>query len=220
MISVSRWLSATIFGGLLGIAPLQAEEAQPVSAYEVVRETTQNVLSVVQGAQDYVNEEPERYFEQLQAVLDPVIDYRGFARGVMGEYATSKRYKSLDEAGRAQLRSQLERFTGLVRDTLISTYGRGLLAFGGSRIKVEEPPNLDESLRVVSVQQQIFNDGPKPYLVNYQMGRDKAGNWKLRNVIVESVNLGQIYRSQFEAAARKHNGDLDLVLDNWDAPTG
>jgi phospholipid transport system substrate-binding protein len=49
----------------------------------------------------------------------------------------------------------------------------------------------------------------------YQMGRNKAGSWKLRNVIIESVNLGEIYHNQFEAAARKHDGDLDNVIDSW-----
>jgi phospholipid transport system substrate-binding protein len=47
------------------------------------------------------------------------------------------------------------------------------------------------------------------------MGRNKAGDWKLRNIIIESVNLGEIYRSQFEASARKYEGDLDSVIDNW-----
>ena len=51
----------------------------------------------------------------------------------------------------------------------------------------------------------------------YQMGRNKAGEWKLRNVIIETVNLGEIYRNQFQAAARKHNGDLNVVIDNWGA---
>ena len=34
-------------------------------------------------------------------------------------------------------------------------------------------------------------------------------------MIIESVNLGEIYRSQFQSAARKHDGDLDLVIANW-----
>ena len=36
--------------------------------------------------------------------------------------------------------------------------------------------------------------------------------WQLRNIIIEGVNLGEIYRSQFEASARKSNGDLDVVI--------
>ena len=48
--------------------------------------------------------------------------------------------------------------------------------------------------------------------------RDKKGKWRLRNLIVETVNLGVIYRNQFQAAARDAEGDLNVVIDNWTAP--
>ena len=61
----------------------------------------------------------------------------------------------------------------------------------------------------------IFSENAQPYVVMYQMGLDKQRSWKLRNVIIESVNLGEIFRNQFEASARKYDGDLDQVIDNW-----
>ena len=47
------------------------------------------------------------------------------------------------------------------------------------------------------------------------MGQNKSGDWRLLNVIIESVNLGEVYRDQFLASAREHDGDLDAVIDNW-----
>ena len=47
------------------------------------------------------------------------------------------------------------------------------------------------------------------------MGKGKSGEWKLRNVIIESVNLGEIYSNQFQSSARKYEGDLDSVIENW-----
>lgn len=185
------------------------------TAYEVVQDATAQVMAVVVEARTYVDAEPERYYQAVQAVLDPVIDFRGFARSVMGPYASSERYRSLDEAGRVQLRGQLDRFTEVMRLGLVRTYSKGLLAFGSSRIEVVQPPaDIVESPRV-SVRQLIYSDEPEPYVVMYQMGRGKSGDWKLRNVIIESVNLGEIYRNQFQAAARKHDGDLDIVIGSW-----
>ncbi len=66
------------------------------------------------------------------------------------------------------------------------------------------------------MRQLIYSGQTEPYVLLYQMGRDKSGQWQLRNVIIESVNLGEIYRSQFEAAARKYDGDLDAVIANWE----
>jgi phospholipid transport system substrate-binding protein len=193
------------------------EEAAAVAttAHSVVRGATMEVMSVVQEAKTYAEEDPERYYQQVLEVLDPVVDFRGFARSVMGPYASSERYRSLDEGGREQLRNQLDMFTEVMRTGLIRTYSKGLMAFGGSRIEVSETSPDEAAQSRVSVQQLIYSDASEPYMVLYQMGRNKNGQWKLRNMIIESVNLGEIYRSQFEAAARQYEGDLDQVIAGW-----
>ncbi|MCB1843638.1 MAG: ABC transporter substrate-binding protein [Halioglobus sp.] len=202
------------------LAALSAQANTPTQdAYELVGETTQRVMDTVSAANDYVDTDPERYYVQVQSILDPLIDYRGFARSVMGPYASSKRYRALDEAGRAQLREQLDRFTEVMRLSLVRTYSKGLLAFGGSRIEIVPPaPGEDDTSRA-SVRQHVFADRDEPYVVLYQMGKDSDGDWKLRNVIIESVNLGEIYRDQFQAAAREEAGNLDKVIASWTTVT-
>jgi phospholipid transport system substrate-binding protein len=190
--------------------------AQPPSAHEVVEDATQRVMTVVAEASEYADEDPERYYRQVQEILDPVIDFRGFARSVMGPYATSERYRSLDEAGQARLRAQLDEFTEVMRLGLVRTYSKGLLAYSGSRIEVFAISDEEEASGRAAVRQLIYSGQTEPYVLLYQMGRDKSGQWQLRNVIIESVNLGEIYRSQFEAAARKYDGDLDAVIANWE----
>jgi len=190
--------------------------AQPPSAHEVVEDATQRVMTVVAEASEYADEDPERYYRQVQEILDPVIDFRGFARSVMGPYATSERYRSLDEAGQARLRAQLDEFTEVMRLGLVRTYSKGLLAYSGSRIEVFAISDEEEASGRAAVRQLIYSGQAEPYVLLYQMGRDKSGQWQLRNVIIESVNLGEIYRSQFEAAARKYDGDLDAVIANWE----
>lgn len=186
--------------------------AEDHPAYELVHETTVQVMDIVMVADEYVDEDPERYYSQVQALLDPLVDFRGFARKVMGPYASSKRYRSLDEADRVQLTGQLDRFTESMRSSLVRTYSKGLLAFGGSKIELEPP---DGEGRRVSLRQLVYADRSAPYEVLYQMGQGKSGDWKLLNVIIESVNLGEVYRDQFLASAREHDGDLDAVIDSW-----
>ena len=191
------------------------EAGDPVQAHEVVEEATEQILSVVQAAEAYAEEDPERYYGEIQTILDPVVDFRGFARSVMGPYASSERYRSLDDAGKAQLRDQLDRFTEVMRFGLVRTYSKGLLAFGGSRIEVLVPEGGSLNGSRVTVKQLVFSDEPDPSELLYQMGRNKSGDWKLRNIIIESVNLGEIYRSQFESSARKNEGNLDTVIETW-----
>ncbi len=211
-----QWIA---IGCLALAAQTQAQDTAEVasagtSAHDVVNATTQAVMKSVAGARNSGGEPTAGYYAELEAILDPVIDFRGFARGVMGPYATSERYRSLDAAGRQQLVGQLNRFTDKMRDNMVHTYGKGLLAFGGSRIELTRPGDEDGDGKA-SVQQLIYNEGTVPYTVYYQMGRNKDGEWKLRNMIIENVNLGEVYRSQFESAARQYDGDLDKVIDNW-----
>jgi len=211
------------FGAILSLWLLsfagysQADTGASQSAHDVVRAATEQVMVVVKEAHGYADEDPERYYQAVDEILGPVIDYRGFARSVMGPYASGDRYRSLDEAGRNQLRDQLQRFTAIMRTGLVATYSKGLLAFSGSRIEVVDPaPQESENTRV-SVRQLIYSEESQPYVLMYQMGLNKEKQWKLRNIIIESVNLGEIYRNQFQAAARKYDGDLDLVIENWSA---
>lgn len=190
-------------------------EAPVLSAHAIVSDASERVMQVVEAASEYADEDPQRYYNEVHEVLDPVIDYRGFSRSVMGAYASSQRYQSLDEPGRKELRDQLERFIEVMRKGLVKTYGKGLLAFSGSRIEVTEPSEAEAASSRATVQQLIYSDQPEPYVVMYQMGKNKSGQWKLRNVIIETVNLGEIYKNQFQAAARKHDGDLDAVINGW-----
>jgi phospholipid transport system substrate-binding protein len=103
----------------------------------------------------------------------------------------------------------------VLRLSLIRTYSKGLLAFGDARIKVEDPDTSAKEVSIASVRQLIYADNPEPYVVIYQMRLEESGDWKLRNVIIENVNLGEIYRDQFEASAREFDGDLDDVIANW-----
>lgn len=214
-------LAVFVIAGL-GAGPTRAQDGDAVdplqqSATDVLEITTERMLAVIEEARSYVDEDPERYFAAVNEVLDPVVDFRGFARGVMGEYATSSRYRSLDEAGRDKLRGQLDRFSETMRSGLVRTYAKGLLAFGGSRVELDDSTAGGRDDKRSTLKQLIYSDSGQPYVVIYQMARDRDGQWRMRNLIVENVNLGQIYRSQFEAAARRLDGDLDAVIDSWNA---
>jgi phospholipid transport system substrate-binding protein len=209
-----------ILGGWLGLILSVAAAGDPgLSAYDVVQDTTDRVMALVKEANGYADDDPERYFRALQTVLDDVVDYGYFSRSVMGPYATSQRYRSLSPEGKEELREQVERFTEVMRSGLVRTYGKGLLAFGGSRVEIKRPDTPAPDSDRAEVTQLIYSDAPEPYIIEYQMRRDKDGKWRLRNLIVETVNLGIIYRNQFQAAARDAEGDLNYVIDHWTAPS-
>ena len=212
---VRGWLCCVGLGLLASLA--QAEES--VRPDQVVEQATQRVMAVIEEARDYHAEDPERYFQQIDQVMEDVVDYRGFARGVMGVYASKQRYQSLSsDAEREQFKSQFERFSEVFRQGLIRTYAKGLLAFNGERIEVEPVADADlQGARSVNVIQRIFNQDDSAFEVVYKMRRLSSGEWKLLNVTIEGVNLGLTYRNQFAQSVKDRNGDIDQVIEHWNA---
>lgn len=196
--------------------PLVSQVEEP-SAYQVVETITGQLLALIEQAKLYVDEDEERFFTELDVLLRPFIDFRSFARAVMGRHASSKKMASLTETEKAKLNAQIDRFSEIFLGALIQTYGKGLLAFDGEEIEVV-PPVIDAAKpqpKKVVVKQLIYGDRKTPYEVQYSMRIDKKGQWRLRNMVVESINLGKIYRNQFDNAVQVYEGNIDSVIDNW-----
>jgi phospholipid transport system substrate-binding protein len=192
-----------------------AEEslAQPALPDQVIREVTEQVMQVVSEANTYFDEEPERYYREIDAALAALVDWRGFATAVMGDYYS--RGRSMDSAGRTNLKRQRDEFAETLREGLIRSYAKGLLAFGGAKMEVQGVEASPQSARIASVTQLVYGEADRVYTIRYQMGQYKDGAWRLRNLIIETINLGEIYRNQFSALAKEANDDLDLVISRW-----
>lgn len=198
-------------------APVVHANAPAQDPYQIVQQTTERVLAIVKDAKSYYDKDPERFNRQVATVMDDVVDFDAFARGVMGSYASAQRYNALaTEAEKTAFRERIQRFSSTFKDGLVQTYAKGLLKFNGERIETLPPRKGDDpATGSVSVMQNIYGSADKPYVVQYSMRRSKSGEWKLQNVIIEGINLGQTYRSQFAAAADLNRGDLDKVIATW-----
>lgn len=192
------------------------EAAAAVTAHQVVEATTERIMVIINSAQDYFDKDPDRFFGEVEVVLGEVVDFDSFARGVMGKYASKRAYMSLtSNEEKAQFKARMARFSEIFRAGLVQTYAKGLLAFNGNRIEVLPPQSEVSGQNSVTVVQHIYGEAEKPYVVHYKLRKNKAGQWKLRNVTIEAINLGKVYQSQFSSAAKQYKGDIDQVIDNW-----
>ena len=196
---------------------MQAEEQQPdhQGPAEVISEVTTQVMEVVAEANTYFDEDPDRYYREIDGALSELVDWRGFATAVMGEYYS--RGRAMDKAGRGNLKRQRDDFAVTLREGLIRSYAKGLLAFGGARMEVQGVEASPQSTRIASVTQLVYGEAERVYTIRYQMGQYKDGSWRLRNLIIETINLGEIYRNQFAALAVEADDDLDQVISQWNA---
>jgi len=207
---------------LLAVAFAHGQAAAPAQAIsrtdpeQMLKQATDQLLAISRAAQAYAKEDPERYYSQVTAVLDQVMDMPYFARGVMATYASSRLYNSLrTEAERAAFRDRLTRFTTALKRVWMVKYSDALLRFHGERIDLARIATGDDSADRASVEQTIHGENNQTYVVQYSLHKAKDGGWRITNVIVEGINLGVTYRSQFAEAVENHQGDVDYVVDHW-----
>ena len=144
---------AVIHGGSVRAEQASASQRGPA---EVISDVTAQVMTVVAEADTYFDEDPDRYYREIDDALAELVDWRGFATAVMGEYYS--RGRSMDQAGRANLKRQRDDFATTLREGLIRSYAKGLLAFGGARMEVQGVEASPQSARVASVTQLVYGE--------------------------------------------------------------
>ena len=215
-----RLLQTVIFSFGFMQAPVLLAESVPetvsVAPDALIQKATDEIIVAIEEAKDYFSEDPARFHAEIDRILFPIVDFRSFARGVMGKYGSRRYEASLgDQAAKDEFRKQVKRFTANFKQGLVATYAKGLLTFQGESIEVM--PLAKEAVpgKNAIVVQSIEADGKKPTLIRYKMRQNSNGEWKVRNVTLSSVNLGKVYSNQFASAAKLYNGDIDKVIANW-----
>ncbi|MCJ8169957.1 MlaC/ttg2D family ABC transporter substrate-binding protein [Atopomonas sediminilitoris] len=186
----------------LGLALLLPAFAWASTAQQVVQSTVDQMLGELNTRRDEFKQDPEQFYQSLNTILSPVTDFPGIARGVM----TAK------FIGRAS-NEQMQRFEETFKRSLVQFYGNALLAYNNQAIRVL-PGNGRDTAQRASVDMEVQGDNGALYKVSYTMVADGA-QWKLRNVIIEGINVGKLFRDQFADSMRRNNNNLDKVIDSW-----
>ncbi len=199
----------------VGVSPplLASNCDSQVPPHEVVETVTQDVLKVLDEATEEA-QNLESIYTQLESIVLPFFDLDGFLRGVMGYRGKAP---AAEEARRVR---HLESFREVFKKSLVSTYGKGLVVFGGGSSSVVP---ADEATRRkirtggrVVVEQHIHSQGHSDYIIQYRMQpHAETCHWLSGNLMVQGVNLGKVYRSQFSSALERHNGDVERVIAGW-----
>lgn len=183
----------------------------------VVTQATDQIFLAVRERDAYQAGNNEHFIAEVSKILENTVDFEAFSRGVMGSYASSQRYKQLSsETERKLFRQRVDQFNKAFKAQLIQIYVDSLVRFHGKSIEthlVLEGQNREGGSQTV-VQQLVDKEG-KVYTIQYTMRRNKIGQWRLNNIVIEGVNLGLVYRNQFAASMDKYHGDIDKVIQTW-----
>lgn len=189
-------------GLLLLLAAMPLVAAASLTAHEVVQQTTDSLLADLQANKEQYRKDPTAFYDSLNEILGPVVDVDGISRGVM-----TVRYS------RQASPEQMQRFQENFKRSLMQFYGNALLEYNNQDIRVLPPTGKQDPQRT-AVNMEIEDGKGTIYPLSYTMVSQGDG-WKMRNLIINGINVGKLFRDQFAQSMQNHRNDLDKVIDTW-----
>ncbi|MCX2886733.1 toluene tolerance protein [Pseudomonas sp. LB-090624] len=184
---------------LLAAFPLLTMAAQ--TPHDVVQGTTTELLGDLKANKEQYKSNPNAFYDALNRILGPVVDADGISRSIM-----TVKYS------RKATPEQMQRFQENFKRSLMQFYGNALLEYNNQGITVD-PAKADDGKRA-SVGMKVTGNNGAVYPVQYTL-ENIAGEWKVRNVIVNGINIGKLFRDQFADAMQRNGNDLDKTIDGW-----
>ncbi|NVZ72750.1 MlaC/ttg2D family ABC transporter substrate-binding protein [Pseudomonas costantinii] len=184
---------------LLAALPLMANAAG--SAHDLVQGTTNKMLADLTANKAQYKQDPTKFYDALNTIVGPVVDAEGISRSIMTVKYSRK-------ATPAQMLTFQENF----KKGLFQFYGNALLEYNNQGITVD--PAKDESGDRTSIGMTVKGNNGAVYPVQYTLEKVN-GEWKLRNVIINGINIGKLFRDQFADAMQRNGNDLDKTINGW-----
>ena len=185
---------------LLGAASLCAQAAP--TAAEVVKGTIDQLLADLNANKQLYKQDPTAFYAALDRILAPVVDMEGISKGVM-----TVRYS------RGASPEQMKRFEDNFKTSLMRFYGNALLEYDNQEIRILPGSGKQEPGRE-AVNMEVKDSKGTVYPLSYTMV-EMDGSWRMRNVIINGINVGKLFRDQFAQSMKDNRNDLDKVIDSW-----
>ena len=186
---------------LLAALPLVANAVAAPSAHDLVQDTTNRLLADLAANKEKYKKDPNDFYAALNTIVGPVVDAEGISKSIMTVKYSRK-------ASPAQMKTFEENF----KKGLFQFYGNALLEYNNQGIVVD--PAKDESGERTSVGMTVKGSNGAIYPVQYTLEKIN-GEWKLRNVIINGINIGKLFRDQFADAMSRNGNNLQATIDNW-----
>lgn len=186
---------------LLAALPMFANAAPGISAHDLVDNTTKELLSDLAANRAQYRANPQAFYDALNRIVGPVVDAEGISRSIM-----TVKYS------RKATPEQILRFQDNFKRSLFQFYGNALLEYNDQGITVA--PAKDESGDRTSVDMTVKGANGAVYPVSYTLEKI-SGEWKVRNVVLNGINIGKLFRDQFADAMQRNGNNLDTTINGW-----
>ena len=186
----------------IGFIFIQINLFAETNPHKFIDSQSQAMVNVIKNNQELFEEDPQLFKNKINAIFEPMVDFRRVGASVMGK----KYYLAASKEQRLE-------FIRSFKTSLLNTYSSTLAQWEDQRIITIIPQALEEG-KNVDVKQNLVT-ASNTYPISYKLRRGKNGDWLIINIIVNGVNLGLTFRNQFQALAKEHNENIDQIIKHW-----
>lgn len=199
------WRSMMVLALVVGAGTSAVTAVAADNPQVVVERSIQQITERLTRDKELIRRDPKALERLIEEGIEPFVDVPGIARSVMGAY-----HRQATPAQRAA-------FVRIFRDSMIRTYANGLGNYDNQRIVVRPyRPGQDPNTATILVDVTLSSGTLVP--VQLQMlRRDEV--WKARNLIINGMNLGLVFRQRFAQLVEQNRGNLDRAIQSW-SPAG
>ena len=173
--------------------------------HEYIDSNAQYFLTVIKEEGSNYDDNPEEFKERLKNIWEPMVDVKVVSRLIL----SSKIYSSASE-------SQKKLFEERTKKLLLDKYVTTLLEFDNYQIVTDEDIKVKKNRFEVSI--NFFSDSDS-FVTKLTVYKNSLGQYRIVNIIVDGINLGLIFRNQFQDAYLENNSNLDIAIESWQPTT-
>jgi len=185
-------LRSLLFGLFIVLAPATAA-AQELAPDAMVRQVTEDVLTVVRQDKDIQNGNTRKAMDLVETKVLPYFNFQHMTALAVGR-----------DWNRATA-EQKKRLTEEFKTLLVRTYSNALTSYKNQKL-VYKPSKIQPEDSNVLVRTEVVQPGNKAVQLDYAL--EKLGDgWKVYDVIVAGVSLVTNYRDTFNQEVRNNGID-------------
>ena len=179
--------------------PLASDDNE--NAFNFINENAVYFLTIIKTEGSKYDEKPDEFKEKLKNIWEPMVDVSLVSRLIL-----SKAYRTATE-------EQILLFQTRTKKLLLDTYITALLEFEDYELETSRKIKENKN-KTLEVEINFFSASDS-FKAKFTLYKNKQGELKIINIIIDGINLGLTFRNQFQDNLKNENFDLDKAIETW-----
>ena len=180
-------------------SPIASDDNE--NAFNFINENAVYFLTIIKTEGSKYDEKPDEFKEKLKNIWEPMVDV-----GLVSRLILSKAYSSATK-------EQILLFQTRRKKLLLDTYISALLEFEDYELETSRKIKENKN-KTLEVEINFFSASDS-FKAKFTLYKNKQGELKIINIIIDGINLGLTFRNQFQDNLKNENYDLDKAIETW-----